>query len=175
MKKLLVGAAAAALTVSLSAPPAEAQTSTYLDKDGGVGTAIRSITVNNTAKSLRVTMKHKKLLYGDTVWIDSRPGDAGPEYRVMFLANSDSISLERVESFKTKSGAAWSCAGAEVRSDNFAPGANSWIDIPRKCLKGPGKVRIQTESWSKHNVRDRAPNRGTYWPGRWFTPWVMAG
>ncbi len=174
MKKLMVGAMSAVLAVSLGAGPASAETRTYPDRDGGVGTAIVTVTVDNGAKALRVTMKHKRVLYEDVVWIDTRAADPGPEYRVSFLANSDALSFRRVETFKTKAGKPWSCSNAVARSDNFAPGANSWIKIPQGCLNGPGKVRVQTRSESYKGVVDFAPNKGTYGPA-WFTPWVPKG
>lgn len=175
MKKLAVSALSAVLTVSLGAAPAAAQTRTFPDRDGGVATAIVTVTVDNGAKALRVTSKHKRLMYEDTVWIDTRPADPGPEYRVSGLANSDALSFQRVETFKTKVGKPWSCSNAEARSNNSAPGANSWIKIPQSCLRGPGQVRVQTRSVSHTGVVDMAPNRGTYWPCGLFTPWVAKG
>ena len=174
MKKLAVGALSAVLAVSLGAAPAAAETRTYPDRDGGVATAIVTVTVDNGARALRVTMKHKRVLYEDVVWIDSRAADPGPEYRVSFLANSDALSFRRVESFKTGAGKPWACSNAVARSDNFAPGAKSWVKIPQGCLSGPGKVRVQTQSMNHKGVVDMAPNKGKYGPA-WFTPWVPQG
>ncbi len=174
MKKLAVGALSAVLTVALGAAPAAAQTRTFPDRDGGVATAIVTVTVENGAEALKVTSKHKRLMYEDTVWIDTRAADPGPEYRVSGLANSDALSFQRVETFKTKVGKPWACSNAEARSNNSAPGANSWIKIPQSCLRGPGQVRVQTMSESYKHVVDFAPNKGTYGPA-WFTPWVPKG
>ncbi|MGI8700638.1 MAG: hypothetical protein ACR2JU_05425 [Nocardioidaceae bacterium] len=174
MRKIAAGAISAVLTVFVGGLPAAAQTQTYLDRDGGPGTAIQSVTVENGSQALRVTMKHKRVLHKEVVWIDTRASDPGPEYRVSFLANSDSLSFRRVESFQTGAGKPWACSNAEAHSDNFAPGANFWIKIPQGCLNGPGKVRVQTRSSNANDVRDMAPNKGKYGPA-WFTPWVPQG
>ncbi len=174
MKKLAVGALSAVLAVSLGAGPAAAETRTYPDRDGGVATAIVTVTVDNGARALRVTMKHKRVLHEDVVWIDTRPADPGPEYRIYGLANTDSISFQRVETFRTKFGKPWDCPNAVMRSDNTVPGAKSWVKVPQSCLRGPGQVRVQTKSKSQSGVVDFAPNKGTYGPA-WFTPWVPKG
>ena len=174
MRKIAAGAISAVLTVFVGGLPAAAQTQTYLDRDGGPGTAIQSVTVENGSQALRVTMKHKRVLHKDVVWIDTRASDPGPEYRVSFLANSDSLSFRRVESFQTGAGKPWACSNAEAHSNNSAPGARSWINIPQGCLSGPGRVRVQTKSTNHKGVVDMAPNKGKYGPA-WFTPWVPQG
>ncbi len=174
MRKTAAGAISAVLTVFVGGLPAAAQTQTYFDRDGGPGTAIVSVTVDNGAKALRVTTKHRRLMYEDVWWIDTRPADPGPEYRVSGLANSDALSFSQVESFKTKVGKPWACSNAVARSDNTVPGAKSWIKIPQGCLNGPGQVRVQTMSTNHKGVVDVAPNKGTYGPA-WFTPWVPQG
>ncbi len=174
MKKLVVAAVAAVVTASLNAPVASAQTRAYPDHDGGPGTAITGITVENAIHVLRVNSRHKSVLLEDTVWIDSRMGDPGPEYRINGLANSDALTFQRVESFKTQVGLPWDCPGARARSDNFAPKAISRVTIPQTCISGPGKVRVQTQSKNKNGYVDWAPNRGTYWQN-FFTPWVYKG
>lgn len=174
MKRLAILVLVAVIALALGTAPAAAVTTDFGDRDGGTGTAITGITVQNGARILIVSIDHRKRLAQDTVWIDTRKGDRGPEYRVQFLANSDYISLRRVETFAA-GGKRWFCNRAVVRSDNYEPGATSWIKVPHGCLSGPGRVRVEAESMNSHGKIDAAPNRGTYWPAGWFTPWVRRG
>lgn len=177
MNKIIITAAMAVLPWGLAATPAEAQSDRFLDRDGGGETAIQSVRVHNGDARLTVYLRHRDTMQRDRVWIDTRPRDPGPEYRVTIVANSDYSSppLRNVESFDTKRGSAERCPGIKLHSDNFdSKPPVSYVKIPQSCLAGPGKVRIAADSSGPDGAYDIAPNRGDY-SGSRFTPWVGIG
>lgn len=111
--------------------------------------------------AVRVTVVQKFLRAGDsfTVWFDTNPGNAGPEYKAGWIANSDAFGLARVDTFKDI-GTAVDCPYFRVRSGQDGPGNASHVLVPRGCLGNPGKVRISARAQrdvAKHTVTDWAP------------------
>ena len=117
-----------------------------------------------------VQVDHSSRMKLDTFWIDTRPRDPGPEYRLFMLANSDSGGIDRTDTFNGP-GRRWRCeSGVVMHSDNFEVGARSFVGIPQHCLRGPGAVRVHVQSKSRGGLVDDAPN-----PRFGFTPWVAIG
>lgn len=176
MNKIIITAAMAVLPWGLAAAPAEAQSDRFLDRDGGGETAIQSVRVHNGDARLTVYLRHRSSMKLDRVWLDTRPADPGPEYRVAVRANSDyeGSQLIEVESFDTGRGPSQRCPGIELHSDVFDSEPVSYVKIPQSCLAGPGKVRVAADSSGPHGAYDIAPNRGDY-SGSRFTPWVGIG
>jgi hypothetical protein len=174
MKKSACAFAVIALTVT-AAPTAYGQNRTLTDYDGGPRTAISSIEVRNGQSVLKVDVRHRGLLYGDRLWIDTRGDDTGPEYELAMIANSDAGGFWRVETFKLSSESGWKCRGIRMHSDNYEPGSVSHFAIPQSCLEGPGSVRVVAESWNISEQYDVAPNYGEYQANSWFSPWIALG
>ena len=170
MKRLAVCLAVAMLATFAAASPAAAQYAVYYDRDGGGGTAIQRIEVQNGTDNVWVWIGHKRNLAGDEVYLDTVPSNPGPEYRLRMWANSDGGSIRKVEGFTAGPGQAMRCDGLKMHSDNYDPGAWSSVRIPQSCLRGPGAVRVATQSWNDRGAYDDAPNFGDY--QGWFTPWI---
>jgi hypothetical protein len=131
--------------------------------------------VQNGPRALTVDVHHRRRLSADDLWIDSREGDPGPEYRVRLIANSDYAKpLRRVESFSTENGRPWRCHPVRLHADDHEPGAVSHIRLPQHCLSGPGPVRVHVDSYGNGTGVDHAPDRGAYGAGPW-TPWIDRG
>jgi len=169
----LAAIAVALIAGTLTASPASAETRSFRDDDRAGGpTGVTSFRVQNGPNALTVDIRHARRLKTDDLWIDSRGGDPGPEYRVRLIANSDyDKPLRRVETFHTGNGRPWPCQGTTLHSDDFEPGAVSHIRIPQDCISGAGRVRVHVDSYGNGTGRDHAPNRGAYGAGYW-TPWV---
>jgi hypothetical protein len=151
-------------------PSALADDRMFYDRDGGAATAVQKTIVFNRAHMLWVEVNHNSRMYEDDFWIDTRPHDPGPEYRLYMYANSDVFGIQQTDTFEGP-GWHWSCEhGVVMNSDNFAAGAWSWIGIPQHCLRGPGAVRVHVRSRSRGGLVDDAPNHQFG-----FTPWVAMG
>ncbi|MDQ3104413.1 MAG: hypothetical protein M3Q87_04220 [Actinomycetota bacterium] len=175
MRSLALVCAVLASSVLASAP-VSAETRGFRDDDrAGGGTGVTSFRVQNAVRAMRVDVRHERRLAVDDVWIDSRAGDRGPEYRVRLIANSDNPKpLRRVEGFGSANGRPWRCRGAELRSDDFEPRAVSHLAIPQRCIAGPGRVRLHVDSYGNGTGNDHAPDKGTHGQG-YFTPWITLG
>lgn len=172
MNRIAIAAASAVLPWALAAAPALAAADRFPDHDGGAGTAITSVRVHNRDARLSVYLRHRDTMQLDRFWIDTRPADAGPEYRVSVLANSDyDDPLIEVESFATNRGPSQTCPGIVLHSDVYDAEPVSFVRIPQRCLAGPGKVRVAADSAGPGDAYDIAPNRGAYSHSR-FTPWI---
>ncbi len=75
MKRLAVCLAVAMLATFAAASPAAAQYAVYYDRDGGGGTAIQRIEVQNGTDNVWVWIGHKWNLAGDEVYLDTVPSD----------------------------------------------------------------------------------------------------
>lgn len=175
MNRIASTAACAVLPWALAAAPAQAASERFTDHDGGAETAITSVRVHNGDARLSVYLRHRETMHLDRVWLDTRPNDPGPEYRVSVLANSDyDDPLIEVESFDTNRGPSQRCPGIALHSDVYDNEPVSYVKIPQSCLAGPGKVRVAADSSGPDDAYDIAPNRGDYSDSR-FTPWIAIG
>lgn len=158
---------------SVFATSASADTQSFRDDDrAGGSTGITSFRVQNGPNALTVDVRHRGYLSTDDLWIDTRAGDPGPEYRVRLIANSDyDRPLRRVETFKTENGRPWRCQAIRLHSDIFEPGAISHIKLPQSCFVDPGRLRVHLDSYGNGTGNDHAPNEGAYDAGYWTT-WI---
>lgn len=174
MKRMTVCLTVVWLLVIAQALPATAQFARFYDRDGGGGTGIKSIEIQNGPANVVVSINHNRYLDRDVVWLDTVRHDRGPEYRLLMYANSDVGSYRRVEGFTRGLGHPWRCNGVRMSSDNFERGAWSYVRVPQSCLRGPGPVRVATDSGDEDTgAYDDAPDWGTY--EGYFTPWLSRG
>lgn len=161
---LLVGATAPALGATRSFPdPVD-------NPEGADVTAVR-VTHENR---VRVALRHNGLddhgAVAMTYWLDTKPRNAGPEYRIRFAANADGFKIRRVDTWGDK-GRSVDCTRYGARGDTFSDDPiTMWVH--RSCVGDPHKVRV--------GVRVRGIEDGTVsvdWaPGKHrFTGWVRRG
>lgn len=164
------GAAVIAVTLlaSLTAlPPAHADTRRFTDPagDSGLPADVTTVRVNHTADLVEVAVRPGRVGFEDyfTFWLDTRPNNVGPEYRVGVRPNSDDLGLSRVGAFGEQ-GRPVTCDDLRATADHYAPSQVS-ISVPRSCLGDPGKVRVAVRaSYSDGDARviDWAPARRTF-------------
>lgn len=163
----LIAAPLAAALVALTPLTGVAATRWFSDAHGDVASSVdvhrvRLINGTATAPAVRVTVVQRELRAGDgfDVWVDTDPGDAGPEYRASWFANSDSLGLSQVESFADP-GVVVSCHAFRVRSAQDDAGERSHVLMPRPCLGNPDEVRVSVRAQrlvGQHVVKDWAPS-----------------
>ena len=102
-------------------PSAMADDRMFYDRDGGAATAVQKTIVFNRAHMLWVDVDHNSRLYEDDFWIDTRPRDPGPEYRLYMYANSDVFGIQQTDTFEGP-GWHWSCRNVVMHSDNSTLG-----------------------------------------------------
>ena len=151
--------------------PASADTRRFSDPNGDTGLPadLTTVKVTNGSELVKVKARPGRVEFEDffTYWLDTRPKNAGPEYRVDVVPNSDAFGITRVDAFGQQ-GTPVPCAGLRARADNSAP---EWISIsvPRSCLDNPGKVRVAIKARytdEDTSVVDWAPAK------RKFSGWV---
>lgn len=157
----------AAALVALTPLSGVAATRWFSDAHGDVASSVdihrvRLINGTQTAAAVRVTVVQRELRAGDgfDVWVDTDPGDAGPEYRATWFANSDSLGLNQVESFADP-GVAVDCPFFRVRSAQDDAGESSYVRMPQRCLGDPDEVRVSVRAQrlvGQHVVKDWAPS-----------------
>lgn len=154
--------------------PAHAETRTFDDRTGdtGVQADITTVRVSNGPKRVKVQVAPGRVLGGDsfTFWLDTQPKNAGPEYKIGVVANSDAFGLVRVGGFGQR-GTPVACDGLRATADQFAPERVA-VSVPRSCLGKPGKVRVAVRARYHEDgpdVVDWAPAK------RKFFGWVARG
>ena len=158
-------AGAAVITSVAFSLPASADTRTFQDARGDTGTPadITAVKVaNGSGGGHRVAVRAEVGQLGIedffTFWLDTRPSDAGPEYKVVVYPNSDGIQLRRLDDFG-EAGTAVPCDRLRARADAFGPDVVS-ISVPRSCMGNPGRIRVSVRGRyvdDGHQVRDWAP------------------
>ncbi len=165
-------ALAAPLLLALAAPAATAEVLTVEDAadnpDGVEVTAMRTAYKDR----LRIVLEHEGLpddaAVEATYWLDTKPRNRGPEYRIRVAANSDVMLLEGVDR--------WNDDGKRQKCKRLSAKADAFSDDPivvrvhGACLGDPAKVRVaarvkQVRAGEKAEV-DWVPDKHTY------TPWV---
>jgi hypothetical protein len=145
------GAAVVGLTLmaSLTAlQPAYGDTRRFTDRAGDTGLPadITAVRVSNGAERIEVAIRPGRVEFEDqfTFWLDTRPENAGPEYKVGVLPNSEAFGLLRVGAFSDQ-GRPLRCDGLRATADHFTP---EWVSIsvPRSCLRHPAKVRVAAKA-----------------------------
>jgi ribosomal protein S28E/S33 len=163
-----IALAAASVLLSLTAlSPAHADTTIFRDRlgDTGVRGDITTVRVKHGAYRVTVAVSPGRVKIGDffRFWLDTRAGNAGPEYKVEVYPNSDGIGLMRVDAFG-QTGVRVRCDGLRATADIYAPAEVS-ISVPRSCLGTPRKVRVSVRgeyAYRGPNVVDWAPARRTF-------------
>ncbi len=158
----------AALIASLSAlQPAYADTRRFSDPkgDSGLPADITSVRVTNGPDLIEVAMRPGRVRIGDqfTFWLDTRAEDAGPEYAVGLLPNSDALGITRVDGFDQQ-GTVVVCDELRGTADYLSP---KWVSVslPRSCVGDPGAVRVAAEASytdGDDSVVDWAPASRTF-------------
>ena len=157
-----------ALLASLTAlPSAEADVRRFRDAAGDTGLPadLTTVRVDNGADTVEVKARPGRVGFEDlfTFWLDTRPKNPGPEYKVVVVPNSDSFGLLRVDAFGQQ-GTPVPCDGLRATADNFTP---EWVStsVPRSCLRHPGKVRVAVKARytdGDTSVVDWAPAKRTF-------------
>ena len=131
---VLAGAVAPALGATASFPDP-------VDTPDGVDVTSMKVKHENRVK---VVLRHTGMEDGAAVdmtyWLDTKPRNPGPEYRVWFAANADGFEVRRVDDWRDR-GSSVDCArhggSADVFSDDPIV---MWVH--RSCLGDPRKVRV---------------------------------
>jgi len=162
----LSSALAGVALVALTPTAASAATRWFSDPQGDVASSVdihrvRVINGEPDRPAVRVTVVQRVLRAGDgfDVWVDTNAADPGPEYRISWVANSDSLGVRKVESF-SDTGVAVSCPAFRVRSAQDDPGDSSYVLLPRPCLRYPDAIRVSVRAQRQVGqgvVKDWAP------------------
>lgn len=147
--RLVSVTAAVVAAAGLMAAPASADVRSFSDPPAAPGVIdIRNVRVDNSTthrEKIIVNVRMRNIRFGDgmSVYVDTRPGNAGPEYRMDAFANSE-FAFHRVNT--------WGGPGRVVRCDGdrfrLAAGARrARIVFPRACLGNPGRVRIAVHAY----------------------------
>lgn len=141
---LPVTALSVAALLAAAVAPAQAATAVFpdpVDTPDGVDVTSMKVKHENRAKIV-----HRHAGMDDdaavqmTYWLDTKPRDAGPEYRIWFAANADGLQVRRVDS--------WRDDGEKVECDRYGALADVFDDDPivmwvhRSCVGEPRKVRV---------------------------------
>ncbi len=153
--------AAAALAGLLTAQPAHADIQTFAD----VGGHITSVRVSHGPATVGITA-YDADFHTDTYykfWVDTNPGDPGPEYKVEIYPGSDVLHLMRVANFAS-GGIKFDCNGlqgfTETLHDSYVK-----VIVPRSCIAGPPSVRVAVVGYYNENpdVVDWAPGQNRFY------------
>lgn len=155
------------LAALITLPPASADIRRFTDRAGDTGLPadITTVRVDNGAELVTVRVRPGRVEFDDqfTFWLDTRPRNPGPEYRVGVQPNSDAFGMTRVDTFADQ-GTPVRCDELRATADHFSPGWVS-ISVPRSCLRNPGKVRVAVRARytdGATSVVDWAPARRTF-------------
>ena len=178
--RLRRGAAAAGVVVLaslLALPTASADTRRFRDAAGDTGLPadLTTVRVSNGTETVDISARPGRVEFGDifVFWLDTRPRNAGPEYKVVVVPNSDAFGLVRVGAFG-KRGRPVPCDGLRATADHGAP---EWVSasVPRSCLRDPGKVRVAVKARytdGDTSVVDWAPAKRRFFG--WVAPCAAA-
>lgn len=156
--------AALAVATSLTSAPASADVRDFADPPRAAPGAIdiRNVRVDNaTARpsSIIVRVRLRDIDFGDgmTVYVDTRPRNAGPEYKIEAFADSEFV-LRRVDT--------WAARGRNVRCDDdrvsmTQSSRRARFVFPRTCVANPGRVRIAVHAF-REGSSDWAKARRTW-------------
>jgi hypothetical protein len=143
----------------------------FEDEHGNVAASVdvhQVIVVNGTAshQRVRIVVEQRELQPGDgiDVWIDTKPANPGPEYRASAKANTDALSLLKVQRWSSR-GHVVDAPRFAVRSDAFT-GDRTVFLIPRRAIGDPGAIRVsaRVQRQTPHGwVRDWAPARHAFY------------
>ena len=164
--------AAAVLVMALAlAMPAAADVRRFADaaNDASTSVDIRSVRVDNSTTArdqVIVVVRQVNVRLGDAIeiFLDTRPGDPGPEYSIGGATASEYL-LQHREHWKGHGRVVPFRCGYSLRIN--AETDRSRAVIQRSCLRHPGKVRVAIRAVRgfPSTSRDWAPARRTW--SRW--------
>lgn len=168
------GALSVLALLAAAAAPGHAATAVFPDPvDTPDGVDVTSMKVKHENR-VKVVLRHAGMdddaAVQMTYWLDTRPRDAGPEYRIWFAANADGLQVRRVDT--------WRDDGEKVECDRYGALADVFDDDPivmwvhRSCVGEPRKVRVGVK------VRELEDGTATVdWvpAKRRFSDWVRRG
>lgn len=170
LRRAALAASAVVLASTALASPAFADLRTFRDAAGDTGSArdLTRVRVNNGADGgtrVRVAahVGDLNLLDATTFWLDTAGLDAGPEYKVVVLPNTDGMALEVVDTFRDD-GRRIRCRNLVARADAGGRDVVS-ISVPRLCMGGPGRVRVSVRTRfvsATPDIVDWAPRRQAF-------------
>lgn len=180
LARTAVLAAATLLTLGLTAAPVSAETTSKpdpADVGGASLTDIRRVTLNHGTEQVIAKVRFTDLRAtseagpsGMTVYVDTRPGRKGPEFRLdTGLQSGTDYQLSRVTG--------WTAPGEPLSCDHSL--TLGWgtdvatLRMARACLGSPGKVRVGVKMVDLYD----GSHPVTDWLGkpRSFTDWVAKG
>ncbi len=167
--RIAVAAGTAALVLSSTVGPADADTRRFRDRAGdtGVESDLTRVVVDHGGRSgrrlvVRVAVGDLAPADSFVFFVEARRRDAGPEYLVRLSPNSTGPALRRIEGWRdVGSGAAVRCRGLSGRADAFGPDRIQ-VSVPRTCLQTPRRVRVGIRAYFRYPERvvvDWAPRR----------------
>ena len=131
-----------------------------------VGGHITSVRVSHGPSTVGITA-YDADFHHDTYykfWIDTIPGNPGPEYKAEIYPGSDVLYLKRVANFAS-GGIKFDCEGfqgfTETLHDSYVK-----IIVPRSCIGTPPSVRVAVVGYYNENpdVVDWAPGEQRFYP-----------
>ena len=167
MSRTLRGLAAALAVVAAGAalplPPASAGSGGFTDPDDAGAPDVRRVAIkNDSPRQIRVVVRYDGGLADVArVYVDTRPGDPGPEFLLDQSIDSSGaerrFSVHRVERWGDDP-----TAGNTVCSLRSRPGRRGGDDkmsypVPRSCLGDAGTVRVAVLGFDRTGGRDWAP------------------
>lgn len=163
---------AVVVAVLASAVPAAADVRRFTDArdDSSTSVDIRSVLVDNSTAARNkviVVVRQDNVRFGDSIeiFLDTRPGDRGPEYSIGGATASEYLLWHR-ERWKGHGRVVPFRCGYKLKINEETD--RSRAVIHRSCLGHPGKVRVAVKV-----VRGFPPTSGDWAPARrtWFD-WV---
>lgn len=170
----VLGPLMASALLAATVAPALGATASFPDPvDTPEGADVTAVKVKHENR-VKVVLEHTGLedqaAVEMTYWLDTKPRNPGPEYRVWFAANSDGFDVRRVDTWRDR-GRSVDCARYGAKADVFSDDPIvMWVH--RSCLGGPRKVRVGVkvrEIQEGTTTVDWAPAKRT------FTGWVRRG
>jgi hypothetical protein len=124
-----------------------------------VGGHITGVRVSHGPSTVGITAYDAEMAIGThyRFWLDTNPGDPGPEYKTDVYADSDGLYLMKVANFNS-SGIKIKCAGLRAIADTDGP-EYAKIIVPRSCIGTPSRIRVAVVGFYDENpdVVDWAP------------------
>jgi hypothetical protein len=167
MRRSMLAVAMTGVLSLVAAPAAWAGTVSFDDEVGDTGSRsdITRVVVEHvhTADRLRVTTRLTKVVYGAelAIFIDSRPRNAGPEWKISAYADSE-WALLRVDSWRDDGMPGPTCGRVSYSMDADPPVARA--TFPSSCIRLHRDVRVSVLVHDAGHGRDWAPDTRRFLP-----------
>jgi hypothetical protein len=168
-------AAAAGAVLAAPAPHASAQAVVITDPaDDLRGVSqdfsgdIVKVRTTHGRHNVRVAVRHDDRGLTDVTlaWIDTDPRNPGPEYQVGAYAETEGVSVKRVDDWQRQGGTAVRCPGAAASFGFDQDGGAVLMTVPRSCLGRPDTVRVSAATEPDYPFKriDWAPGKKKFGP-----------